>query len=43
MNYETPKIYVILFDNEDILSSSNTPTEPEEDFEDENADGAGWL
>ena len=43
MKYETPNIYVILFDNEDILSSSNTPAEPEKDFEDENTDGAGWL
>ena len=43
MDYKTPEITIILFDAEDILSSSNTPQEPEKDFEDENTDGAGWL
>ena len=40
MKYEEPKIYIIRFDECDILSSSN---KPEKDFEDENADGTGWL
>ena len=43
MNYQTPRITIILFDVEDILSSSNTPPKPEKDFEDDNTDGAGWL
>lgn len=41
MNYETPKISILYFSSDDVITSSGG--KEEEDWEDENTRPGGWL